>query len=156
MLGTNPSLQQLGAPLPDPIIIPPRIEICWLRHCSRPNLFTFCHKSTSPRPSPHIFNVAHRTWNSSSEKDCYLGNVQISYDASRGGVLKPSECRNMEGGNLAKSSYNFYCGLKKFNLQFILLYLRYMWERGVGWKCHMGRRGLAENVRIPSYRGEGV
>jgi len=37
------------------------------------------------------------------------GNVQISYDAYGGGLLKPSEYRHMEGG-LAKSSYNFYCG----------------------------------------------
>jgi len=30
---------------------------------------------------------------------------------------------------------------KKLNLQLILLYLRYMWEEGVGWKRHMGGRG---------------
>jgi len=35
------------------------------------------------------------------------------------------------------------------NLQFILLYLRYMW--GKGWlKTSYGCRGLDENVRIPS------
>jgi len=27
---------------------------------------------------------------------------------------------------------------------------------GVGWKRHMVRRRMAENVRISSYRGEGV
>jgi len=33
---------------------------------------------------------------------------------------------------------------KKANLQFILLYFRYMWGEGVGWKRHMGEEGLAE------------
>jgi len=41
---------------------------------------------------------------------------------------------------IGQISYNFYSGLKSLNYKFILLYLRYMW-----W------RGLAENVRIPSY-----
>jgi len=38
------------------------------------------------------------------------GNVQISYDAQGGGLLKPSEYRHMGGGGLVKSSYNFYSG----------------------------------------------
>jgi len=29
---------------------------------------------------------------------------------------------------------------KTFNLQFILLYLQYMWGEGVGWKRYMGGR----------------
>jgi len=53
---------------------------------------------------------------------------------------------------LAKWSYNFMW-LKKLNLQLILLYLRYTWGlvKNVIWG-----RGLAENIRIPSYRGEGI
>jgi len=41
------------------------------------------------------------------------------------------------------------------NLQFIMLYFRYMWGKG-GWlKPSYEGEGLAENVRIPSYRGKG-
>jgi len=43
---------------------------------------------------------------------------------------------------------------KKLNLQLCCIYG--ICGRGVGWKRHMGGRGLAENVRIPSYRGEEV
>jgi len=42
-----------------------------------------------------------------------LGNVQISLTLQGGGdLLKPSECRHMGEGDLAKSSYNFYSGWK--------------------------------------------
>jgi len=44
-----------------------------------------------------------------------------------GGLLKPSEYRRMERGELGKSSYNLYW-LKKLNSQFLLLYLRYRGE----------------------------
>jgi len=70
-----------------------------------------------------------------------------------GGLLKPSECRHMGEGELAKSSYNFYSGWKSLIHSFscsvyVILGLR-QW---VGWKCHMDG-GLAENVRILSYGG---
>jgi len=43
---------------------------------------------------------------------------------------------------------------KKLNLQFILVYLRFMWGRG--WlKTSYGER-LAENIRIPLYGWERV
>jgi len=50
----------------------------------------------------------------------HLENVQISNDASGGGLLKPSECHHMgevRKGDLAKSSYlyNFYSGSKTLN-----------------------------------------
>jgi len=49
-----------------------------------------------------------------------------------GGLLKPSECRHIGGGGLAKSSYNSYSGWKKkVKLQFISLYLRYIWGEGL-------------------------
>jgi len=35
------------------------------------------------------------------------GNVQISYDASGGGLLKPSECCHMEGGVWPKHHITF-------------------------------------------------
>jgi len=44
---------------------------------------------------------------------------------------------------------------KKLDLQFILFYLRHMWGRGLVKNVIWGER-LAENVRILSYRGEGV
>jgi len=43
-------------------------------------------------------------------------------------------------GDFAKSSYNFYSGWTKLNLQFLLLYFWYMWGEGIGWKRNMGRR----------------
>jgi len=50
-------------------------------------------------------------------------------------------------------TYLLLVWLKKLNSQFILIYLRYMWGRGlvenvICW------RGLAENVIIPSYGRE--
>jgi len=44
---------------------------------------------------------------------------------------------------------------KKANSQFLLLYLQYMWGRGLVENVTWGR-GLAENVRIPLYGGRGL
>jgi len=55
---------------------------------------------------------------------------------------------------LVKSSYNFLLWLKKLNSQFLLL--NYGITEGRDWlKTSYGWRGLAKNVRIPSYRGMG-
>jgi len=56
------------------------------------------------------------------------------------GVSKPSVL--LYGGwRSSKSSLTFIV-TNKLNLRFILLYFRYMW-----------RKEIAENIRIPSYRG---
>jgi len=68
-------------------------------------------------------------------------------------MLKPSRVPSYRGKGFWPNRHITFIVAKKLNLQFILLYLRY-WE-GVGWKHHMGEV-LAENVRKPSYRGEGV
>jgi len=71
-----------------------------------------------------------------------------------GGLLKPSDCRHMERGGWPNRHITFIVA-KKLDLQFILLYLRYMWGGGGDWlKTSYG--GLAENVRIPSYGGRGL
>jgi len=43
-------------------------------------------------------------------KKCEEVNVQISYDAYGGGLLRKSEYRHMRRRGLAKSSYNLYSG----------------------------------------------
>jgi len=62
------------------------------------------------------------------------------------GLLKPPECRHMGGGggDLAKSSYNFYSGWKS---------LIHSSSCSIFDIC--GGRGLAESVRIP-YWGSGL
>jgi len=57
----------------------------------------------------------------------------------RGGLLKPSECRDMGEGDFVKSSLNFKLA-EKLNSQFLVLYLQYMW-----------REGVSRKVRVPSY-----
>jgi len=74
-----------------------------------------------------------------------LREVQISDDTWGGCLLKPSEYRHMEGGGLAKSLFNFYSGLKSS------IYGLFSSIYGI---CE--GKGLAENVRIPSYRGAEV
>jgi len=49
-------------------------------------------------------------------------------------LLKPSKYRHMGGGGVAKPGQITFIVAKKLNLQFILLYLRYMCGEGVGWK----------------------
>jgi len=69
----------------------------------------------------------------------------------RRGLLKPSEYRHWPNRRIT-----FIGAKKKLNLMFILLYLRYMWGKGLVEKSY-GEEGLAENVRIPSYSyGKGV
>jgi len=75
-------------------------------------------------------------------------NVQISYDASEGeGLLKPSECRHVGEGGWPNRHINFIVA-KKFNLLFILLYLRYMWERDLV-KNVIWRKGLKFLKKLP-------
>jgi len=62
-----------------------------------------------------------------------FGNVQIFYDALGGGLLRPSEYRHMVGREFRQIVLITFIVTKKANLQFILLYLRYMWEEGVSW-----------------------
>jgi len=70
------------------------------------------------------------------------GNVQISYDAWGGGLLKPSEYHHMRGGGIWSNRHITFIVAKK---------AYHMWGLV---ENVMGRR-LAENVRIPSYRGKG-
>jgi len=44
---------------------------------------------------------------------------------------------------------------KKLNLQFILLYLRYMWGEGVGWKRHIWRGGVGRKRQNTVIWGKG-
>jgi len=49
-----------------------------------------------------------------------------------------------------------YSGWKKLTLQFILLYLRYMWEEGVDWKRHIGGRGWLNTSEYCHMGGRGL
>jgi len=82
-----------------------------------------------------------------------LGNVRTSYDASgeggKGRLLKPSESRHMGEGVFGQIVTKTFTAAEKVNLQFLLLYLRYM-GKVVGWKHHNG--GLVHWLKISEYR----
>jgi len=63
--------------------------------------------------------------------------------------LKPPECRHK--GDRCPNRHITFIGAKK--IQFLLLFLQYNGERRLAEKVKTsyGERGLAENVRIPSY-----
>jgi len=61
----------------------------------------------------------------------------------------------MGGGGWTNRYTTFIVAKKKLNFQFILLIYGICGSRGLVENVIWGK-GLAENVRIPSYKGEGV
>jgi len=82
---------------------------------------------------------------------------QTSYDASgwEGRVCSNRQSAVIWGGGggiWPNRHITFIVIKKKLNSLFLLLYFRHMWGRG--WmQTWNGGRDLAENVRIPSFRG---